>query len=181
MKDLGDYHDLYPETDMLLLYNVLKTFRTTCLEHYTLDPPHFFRLAWQACLKKTDVHLELITDPDMMLMFKQGTQGGITQAVHQYAQVNNKCMGDSFDPGKELLPSGLGWNSLYGWAKNQNLLTGRFKWVQNPDKLKGNISKLAKQAGKGYLLEVDASYPDNLHDLHNDLPFMCKKKRINGV
>ena len=63
----------------------------------------------------------------------------------------------------------------------QELPTGRFKWVENPNKLKGNISKLTKEAGKAYLLEVDISYPDDLHDLRNNLPFMCEKKKINGV
>ena len=55
MKNLGDYHDLYLKADVLLLSNVFETFRMTCLEHYTLNPAHFFAspgLAWQACLKK---------------------------------------------------------------------------------------------------------------------------------
>ena len=53
--------------------------------------------------------------------------------------------------------------------------------MKNPNKLKGNISKLTKEAGKGLLLEADVSYPKDLHDLHNDLPFMCDKRKINGV
>ena len=43
------------------------------------------------------------------------------------------------------------------------------------------ISRLAKRKNKGYLLEVDVKYPKELHDSHNDLPFMCKKLKINGV
>ena len=31
------------------------------------------------------------------------------------------------------------------------------------------------------MLEVDVRYPKELHDYHNDLPFMCAKMRINGV
>ena len=49
MKELGNYHDLYLKTDVLLLNNVFETFMMTCLEHYTLDPAHFYifpRLAW---------------------------------------------------------------------------------------------------------------------------------------
>ena len=92
MKDLGNYHHLYLKMDVLLLSNIFKTFRTTCLEHYGLNPAHFCTfpgLVWQAYLKKTEVSLELLTDPDM-LMFEGGTQGGITQAVHRYAWANNK-------------------------------------------------------------------------------------------
>ena len=73
MKNLGDYHDLYLETDMLLLCNIFETFRMTFLEHYALSPTHFFTspgLAWQDCIKKTEVSLELLTDCDMLLMFK---------------------------------------------------------------------------------------------------------------
>ena len=76
MKDLGDYHNLCLETNVLLLCNVSETFRTTCLEHYALDPAHFFTSpgwAWQACLKKIKVRLELMTDPDMRLTFEQST------------------------------------------------------------------------------------------------------------
>ena len=72
-KNLGDYHDLYLETNVLLWSNVFETFRMTCLEHYNLNPAHFFTspgLTWQACLKRTDVCLELLTDLDMLLLFQ---------------------------------------------------------------------------------------------------------------
>ena len=62
---LGDYHDVYLATDVLLLADVFETFRKTCLNHYSLDPAHFYTapgLAWEACLKKTNVELELLTD-----------------------------------------------------------------------------------------------------------------------
>ena len=129
MKDLGDCHDLYLKMDVLLLSNVFETFRMTCLDHYTLDPTHFYtslRLAWEACLKKTEVSLELLTDPNMLLMFEQGTRGGITQVVHRYAQVNNKYMGDRFDPGKEShYFQYLDGNNVYGWAIVQKLPAGQ--------------------------------------------------------
>ena len=82
IRNLGDYHDLYFRTDVVLLF---EAFRGTCLEHYKLDPTHFYtspELAWKACLKKTGVKLELLTDPDMLLMFEHGIRGGITQVVH---------------------------------------------------------------------------------------------------
>ena len=61
---------------------------------------------------------------------------------------------------------------------SQPLPTGGFKWVNiKPSK----ILQLAKRKSKGYLLEVDVRYPRELHDSHNDLPFMCKRMKINGV
>ena len=69
-------------------------------------------------------------------------------------------MGNRFDPGKEShYLQYLDANNLYGWAMVQKLPTGGFKWVENPDEFKGNISMLANKAGKGYFLEVDIFYP----------------------
>ena len=56
--------------------------------------------------------------------------------------------------------------------------TGGFKWTDvNPNE----ISELATRTDKGYILEVDVSYPRELHNEHNDLPFMCERMEINGV
>ena len=70
-KNLGDYHDLYVQSDTLFFADVFENFRNMCIKVYELDPAHFLSapgLAWQACLKKAEVELELITDPDMLLM-----------------------------------------------------------------------------------------------------------------
>ena len=85
IKNMGEYHDLYLLTDMILLANVFESFRTVCMDNYGLDPVHFYTapgLAWKACLKKTGITLELLKDNDMLLMFERGIRGGITQAVH---------------------------------------------------------------------------------------------------
>ena len=84
IHNLEDYHDLYVKTDVVLLANVFEAFRDTCLKHYKLDPAHFYTsigLAWCTCLKHTGIRLELLTNPDMLLMSEWGIRGGITQAV----------------------------------------------------------------------------------------------------
>ena len=48
----------------------------------------------KGCLKKTGIELELLTDLDMLPMFERGIRGGITQAVHRYAEANNKYIGE---------------------------------------------------------------------------------------
>ena len=161
---------------------MFEAFRDTCLKHYKLDPAHFYTspgLAWRACLKCTGIRLELLTDPDMLLMFERRIRGGITQAVRKYASANNKYMGDKFDPneGTTYLQY-LDANNLYGWAVSQPLSTGGFKWV---DVNHNEISELATRTDKGYILEVDVTYPKELHNPHNDLPFMCERMEINGV
>ena len=103
IKNLGDYHDLYVRSDTLLLADIFENFRQSCLENYELDPAHFVSLpglAWQACLKKTNVDLELLKDYDMLLMIEEGIRGGICHAVNRYAHANNHYMKD-YDKTKE--------------------------------------------------------------------------------
>ena len=63
-----------------------------CFAKYQLDPIYFVSapgLAWQVCLKKTGVKLDLITDYDMILMIEKGISGVICRATHRYAKANN--------------------------------------------------------------------------------------------
>ena len=67
IRNLGEYHDLYVQTDTSLLADVFENFRNMCLEKYQLDPSHFLSapgLAWKSSLRKTGVNLELLTDVD---------------------------------------------------------------------------------------------------------------------
>ena len=93
IKNLGEYHDLYVRSDTLLLADVFENFRNACMKNYELDPAHFVSLpglAWQTCLKKTNVELELITDYDILLMIEDGIRGGICHAIQRYSKANNK-------------------------------------------------------------------------------------------
>ena len=139
IHNLGDYHNLYLRTDVVLLANVYEAFRDTCLKHYKLDPSHFNSfpgLAWGTCLKCTGIKLELLTNPDVLLMFEQGIRGRITQAVRKYSSANNKYMGDRFDSKSEgSYLQYLDTNNLYGWAMSQPS-TGGFKWTDmNPKEI----------------------------------------------
>ena len=186
IKNIGEYHDLYLRTDVILLANVFESFRRVCLDNYGLDPSHFYTapgLAWKACLKKTGIKLELLKDPDMLLMFENGIRGGITQLVHRWAAVNNPYMGYEYDRSKPIeYLQYLDANNLYGWVMSQPLPTGGFRWVEvRGDLNPKNIVNLMVKTDRGYLLEVDVNYPMELHDYQNDLPFMCEKIKINGV
>ena len=81
MKTLRNYHDLYNKSDVLLLADVFENFRDVWLKNYELDPAWYYTapgLAWDAALKITEVNLELLSDPDMLLMVEQGIRGGIS-------------------------------------------------------------------------------------------------------
>ena len=131
---MGDYHDLYVKSDTLLLADVFENFRKACIETYELDPRHFISLpglAWQACLKKTEVELELLTDYDMLLMIEEGIRGGISHAVHRYAKANNRYMNNYDESKKSSYIQYLDANNLYGAAMSEKLPMNGFKWVND--------------------------------------------------
>ena len=129
-KYMGEYHYLYIKTDTLLLAGVFENFRNKCIKAYELDPLHFVSapgLAWQACLKKTGVKLELLTDIDMLLMVEEGIRGGICQVSQRYSKANNKYM-EGFDKNKESsYIQYFDANNLYGWTVSQPLPVSDFK------------------------------------------------------
>ena len=131
MKTFKEYHELYNETDVLLLADVFENFRDLCLKIYGLDPVYYFTasgLAWDACLKITDIDLELLSENNMLLMFEKGIRGGISIISNRYGKANNKYMGKGFNknkPSKYLMY--LDANNLYGCAMSMKLPTHGFK------------------------------------------------------
>ena len=183
LKNLGEYHDLYVQSDILLLADDFENFRNKCLEVYELDPAHFLSLpglAWQACLKKTNVKLELLTDYDMLLMVEEEIRGGICHSIHRYAKANNKYM-ENYDENKESsYIQYLDTNNLYGWAMSQKLPVNNFKWVEDTLRInKEFIKNYNENSNKGYILEVDVKYPKTLHDLYSDLLFLPRRMKID--
>ena len=187
MKTFKDYHELYNETDVLLMADVFENFRDNNLKIYGLDPAHYFTnpgLSWDACLKITGVELELITDINILLMFERCIRGGISMISNRYGKANNKYMGESFnknEPSKYLMY--LDANNLYGTAMCDKLPTHGFKWLTG-----GEIENLYENQvlqiwnKTPCILEVDLEYPEKMHNLHNDYP-LCPEgvKCKNGV
>ena len=80
---------MYVQSDTLLLADVLETCCIKCIEIYELDTAHFLSLPGlplEACLKKTEIELELLTDIDLLLMVEKGIRGGICHVIHRYAK-----------------------------------------------------------------------------------------------
>ena len=133
IRNLGEYHDLYLKTDVLLLADVFENFRQTCLHHYRLDPSHYMSspgLSWDAMLKMTEIKLDLISDIEKQLFVEKGLRGGISYISHRHGKANTKYMRD-FNPEEEnSYLMYLDANNLYGWAMSQSLPFGDFKWLE---------------------------------------------------
>ena len=176
MKTMRDYHDLYLKSDVLLLSDVFENFRDVCLDNYRLDPMFYYTapgLAWDACLKITKVELELLTDYDMLMMVEKGIRGGVSMISTRYGKANNPYMKD-YDPDQpNKFISYLDANNLYGWAMCKPLPTKGFKWMTKEE--------LKDWKSMPCILEVDLTYPEHLHDLHNDYPLAPERITVNKV
>ena len=139
IKHLGEYHDLYLKTDVLLLcdvFDIFDVFISVCLKYYGLDLSHYFSipgLSWDSMLKMTGVELEKINNIDMHLFLEKGMRGGASyiSKISSKSDENNTIMyWDS--------------NNLNGWAIIQDLPYGGFKFLSQKEinEFDLNISKI---------------------------------------
>ena len=173
IKDMSEYHDLYLLTDTLQLADVFESFRELSLKTYGLDPVYYYstpNYAWDVMLRNTrkinneshnsrfspvnewcfnnklkgkPLKLELLTDPDMFLMFEQSIRGGISQ-------VGQKRYSKSNDETKLMY---LDANNLYGWAMSKLLPISNFKQIND-----AKIKKLEKKLQSGERLDSEGKY-----------------------
>ena len=164
LKNLGDCHDLYSESDTLLLADVFVNFTNKCIEIYELHAAHFLSasgLAWKACIKKTEVELKLLTNNiGMLLIVEKGIRSRICHAIHIYAKADNKYM-KNYD--ENIISSYLMYldaSNLYGWGMSHKLPVNVFKWIKELSKFDERFIKdYDKNSNKGYFLELDVKYP----------------------
>ena len=130
IRNLGEYHDLYLKTDVLLLCDVFEKFINTCLNYYGLDPCHYFSspgLAWDAMLKMARIELELISDIDMYLSIEIAMREGISYIAKRCSKANNKYMKDYDNTEENIYIMYFDANNLYGSAMTKYLPYGGFE------------------------------------------------------
>ena len=182
LENLGDYHNLYVQINTLLLADVFNNFRDMCIKEYKLDPADFLSLlglAWQACLKKTNIELELLIDYDMLLIVEEGIRGGKCHSINRYAKANNNYMKNYDNNEESSYIQYLDASNLHGWAMSKKLPVNGFKWADNDKINEEFIKNYNENDKKGYTFEVDVKYPKKLHELHSDLPFLPERMEIN--
>ena len=177
INNLGKYHDLYVRSDTLLLADIFENFRQSCLKNYELDPAHFVSLpglAWQACLKKTNVELELLTNYDMLLMLL------ICHTMQRYAKANNKYMKDYDRKKKSSYIQYLDANNLYGKAMTEKLPVRGFRWMDDISKIDEDFVKVYnKNDNKGYILKKN--YIVHINVLKQALDHGLKLRKVHRV
>lgn len=131
-------------------------------------------------LKYTKVKIELISEIDQFLYVEKGIRGGASQCSKRYARANNKYMDNFNRDEKSNYIMYLDSNNLYGGSMMENLPIGGYSWVNKAKKPflfsdDDEIMDLPDNSETGYIFEVDLDYPKELHDLHNDFPFLPEK------
>ena len=164
---MGQYHDLYLKTDVLLLCDVFEKFISVCVKDYGLDPSHYISspsLSWDAMLKFTGTQLEKIHDIDMHLFLEKGMRGGVSYISKRYSRAdeNNTIM--YWDA-----------NNLYGWAMIQDLPYGGFKILSQKEVDNFDLDSIGENSPIGYIVEVDLEYCKELHNSHSDY-LLCPGK-----
>ena len=183
---MGDYHDLYVQTDTLLLADVFEKYREKCIEIYGLDPLCFYSapgLAWKAYLKKTGVKLELLADIDILVMIEKGIRGGVCQSTNRYAKANNKNI-KSYYKKNWVIVSNIFRCKQFIWKGNVSKITCKWFYVVQWSFIRFQRrvhGKFKWNSDKGYFLEVDIEYPKTLWGSHKDLTFLPERRKLEKV
>jgi hypothetical protein len=182
-KTFQNYHDRYLKTDVILLADVFENFRDLSMRTYSLDPAHYLTtpsLTWDACLRRTNVDLELITDPEMFLFFESAMRGRISVISNRYARANNPYLKPedyvSDQPHSSI--SYLDANNLYGWAMNQYLPVDTFRFLSEEEINDIDFTQVRDDSKTGYVIKWDLEYPSQLHHLHNDYPLATEHATV---
>lgn len=182
MNNAGEYHDLYLQTDVLLLADIFENFRTVCVEYYGLDPAQYYTLpnyAWDAMLEITDVELDEICDLDMYEIFENGLRGGMCQVGHKDVTANNKYAENDYN--QDAVSSYIAYldaNNSYGLAMSQKLPYASFEWSDDVQPAEHVL--IHNNGDEGYILEVDLEYPKDLHELHSDYPLAPENIKVSA-
>ena len=68
-------------------------------------------------------------------------------------------------------------NNVYERAMSQKLPVNKFEWIEDTSKSNEDfIKNYNEESDEGYFVRADVQYPEKLHELHNDLPFLPEIK-----
>ena len=179
-KTFKDYTIAYLHMDVYLLTDVFEYFRKQCLKEDGLDPVHYVSmpaLSMESAFKMSNEEIELLSDPSMHELFERGIRGGMAFTNKHCLSANNHYM-TTYDKNAPCI-----WllyideNNLYGNCLRQSLPYRKFQWCKNLTI--DEIKQWKSSDNVGYILEVDLSYPKEIHDHTQELPLAPEHKRIS--
>ena len=179
-KTLGDYHDVYLQTDVLLLADIFENFRRVCIKVYKLDPAHFFsapNLSWDAMLISTEAKSGLLDDIDKLMFFERAIRGGVNGIGEvRHFTANNPLLSSFSSSETTTFGAFFDETSLYAGTMQKLMPSGDYKW--NTSITLQELLDTPTDSPLGYFVEVDFLYPKHLHDAHNGPPLAPEKKII---
>lgn len=161
--NLLDYTELYCKIDTILLAEIFQKFRKDMLQFSGLDPANYISLpsfSFDSMLKLTNCVIELPNDINMVHFFESGIRGGMSFINTRHLKLEK--------PKEEIFY--IDANNLYGLAQMSKLPMSHFKWLSESVYNKIDWKNINTEGNKGYILEVDLSYPSYLHEQHDNFP-----------
>ncbi|GBM31823.1 hypothetical protein AVEN_56923-1 [Araneus ventricosus] len=155
IKNLGEYHDLYAKTDVILPADVFENFRKFTQNFYHLYAAHMLTspgLAWQASLKMTVVKLDLFKDVNMHLFIEKVIRGGVSMISHRHSETHHPQCPIYVSSKENLYITYLDANNLYGWSMSQPLPVRDFKWLSPEEISQRQICQTPGNSAVGYIL-----------------------------
>lgn len=174
-KSFHDYLLLYNTLDTVLLCIVFQAFRKEIHGDFNIDPAHYLStpmLSNDAALKFTNAEIELIRDPDMLLMVTSNIRGGLSQVSQR------ECVIDNYKPEGNSHLFYIDANNLYGFTFSFKLPYSNYQWLTQHELESINWRTVDPNGDVGYILEVDIEYPESLHKSHSDLPFAPEQYEV---
>ena len=124
----------------------------------------------------TDVKFNSISDSEMCQFIEEVMRRRVSCIAHGQSKANNNYMKSYGKDKSAKCIVNQDTNNLYEREMPQYFPVGRFKWLKNVGKL--DVNEVSKDISKGYILEVDLEYPEELHDLRNQYPLAPEKIEI---
>ena len=163
IKSMSEYTNFYCMLDVILLAECFLAFRDAMFRAFSLDPAQCLTLSmysYNAMLYVTKAEIQLLSDPKMYTMIQKGIRGGVSFINERFVKREPRQT--------ELIY--LDAVNLYGLCQSQKLPIGDFKFLSQKTITKTDFTKIDCSKSKGYILEVDLSYPKKVQDLHQSFP-----------
>ena len=188
-QTFDDYLLAYLKLDVHQLADVFEAFRALAIREDGLDPSHYYTLpglTLDSAFKMTRARIDLVQEQEQYEFIEKGIRGGCTFVNKHYLRVNAPEIDPSrYNPNlprHEMLY--IDANNLYGHALSAKLPYKDFAWLTDSEldalSQPGVLRNMDVEGDIGYLLEVDLTYPPEIHDMSRDFPFCPEKLKVNS-